>query len=206
MGIRESYRPVECVRGDGSRAGKPEGPASFAEEPERLAQEVSASAKAAADVPAASSKADDADTGAADGREDPEDLINHALIYIVDDTTMIGDMLSAAFRIKNLENVKVFSDGDEVLAAMFDEDGQLREIPDAIVCDTDMDRIGGPELYARIKSVCDSVGTVFVAMSGDPDKRKKWGDIPFFKKPFRLFEILDFVTDSLKKRGVQLRN
>ncbi len=138
--------------------------------------------------------------------QDMEEIVRNALIYVVDDDDIVRIMMGEGFKRCGFRHIKVFRDGDEVIPAMFDAGGKLREIPDVILCDTEMARMGGLELYKRIRLLGKTVQPLFVATSGNHNIREEWGDVPFIEKPFMISEVVKDVTHELKQKKGFLKN
>jgi len=135
-----------------------------------------------------------------------EMLIKKALIYVVDDELVMRILMDRALENAGFENIKLFADGDDVIKAIFDEDGRIREMPALIMSDTEMKRMGGLALYEKIKTINESARPLFLASSGNHNTQAKWGSVPFISKPFDIFEVTKMVAEELKRNGRFTKN
>lgn len=129
--------------------------------------------------------------------DEMEQLLRNKLIYVVDDMAPIGLILESELRRAGCERVRVFTDGADVLTAMFGPDGELLELPDLIVSDTEMPHMSGPAMHKRILAAGLPQNPALIAMSGDPEKVEAWGDIPFLEKPFKLELVFEKIKCEL---------
>lgn len=148
------------------------------------------------DKPAA--EVQEASMSAPDGKE-LEVRVKKALIYFVDDEPAMNIVLKRGFSRLGFENLRSFNDGDEVIAAMFDKGGAIRELPDVIISDTQMMRMGGLALYEKIKAI-EGLQPFFIAASGNGEFKEKWQDVPFILKPYDINEVACRVTKTLTSR------
>ena len=137
---------------------------------------------------------------------DAERILANALIYIVDDEAGIRRMLHRIFNDAGYKNIRMFEDGDEVLAAMFDPDGAVLELPDVILSDTNMERVSGPAMHRQIANANLERDPVVIALSGNSKNQDEWGKVIFMVKPFDNKEILAKVKDELIRCRAGLRN
>jgi CheY-like chemotaxis protein len=137
---------------------------------------------------------------ASDGSVEKE--IKKSLIYVVDDEDLLRILLSRILEKQGYGNYRVFSDGDEAASAIFSDDGTYHEIPDLIITDTEMKRMGGPALHEKLKSIPEQYRPAVIAASGNHFNKNAWDaeGVPFVSKPFDAASIASLTMEVLMKR------
>jgi DNA-binding NtrC family response regulator len=111
-----------------------------------------------------------------------------ANILVIDDDLhnleLLAEILTdAGYRVRTAR------DGVEALAAI------ARELPDAVVADIRMPRLGGSDLAAALRAQGVRIPTVLVSATAPPPGD---GAIPFVAKPFDLDHLLAIVERALQ--------
>ena len=116
-------------------------------------------------------------------------------VLIVDDEPDIAIILGELLGEEGLD-VRVVNDGREALAAMAEQP------PDLLITDLMMPRMDGHALIREMRGSAALRHIPIVVMSaGLMDQRLLAPDILFVPKPFELFDMLDRVSELLRKQG-----
>lgn len=141
-----------------------------------------------------------------------EELVRKAVIYVVDDDPFMRRLMFSGLKMFGFENIEVFDDGEDALnalAKLYDEKGRLKKGmrgPDMILSDTEMRKVGGLELYRKMKEMIRAELPLFIAFSGDHSKKEEWGSVPFVQKPYDFSQLQERIIGDLKARFGSLKN
>jgi FixJ family two-component response regulator len=120
---------------------------------------------------------------------------DESVVFVVDDDQVMLGALSSLFRSVGL-SVVTFQSATELLQH------QLPDVPSCLVLDIRLPRLSGLDLQAELRASGVMIPIIFITGHGDIPmsvRAMKAGAIDFLTKPFRDWEILDAVTDALKR-------
>ena len=120
---------------------------------------------------------------------------DESVVFVVDDDQVMLGALSSLFRSVGL-SVVTFESAAGLLQY------QLPDIPSCLVLDIRLPRLSGLDLQAELRASGVMIPIIFITGHGDIPmsvRAMKAGAIDFLTKPFRDWEILDAVTDALKR-------
>ena len=120
---------------------------------------------------------------------------DESVVFVVDDDQVMLGALSSLFRSVGL-SVVTFESAADLLQY------RLPDIPSCLVLDIRLPRLSGLDLQAELRASGVMIPIIFITGHGDIPmsvRAMKAGAIDFLTKPFRDWEILDAVTDALKR-------
>ena len=120
---------------------------------------------------------------------------DESVVFVVDDDQVVLSALSSLFRSVGL-SVVTFESAAELLQQ------RLPDVPSCLVLDIRLPRLSGLDLQAELRASGAMIPIIFITGHGDIPmsvRAMKAGAIDFLPKPFRDWEILDAVTDALKR-------
>jgi|WetSurMetagenome_2_1015567.scaffolds.fasta_scaffold136134_1 CheY-like chemotaxis protein len=146
-------------------------------------------------------------TGELRQREEREAILKNSLIYIVDNEPAMTRAIERLLKMSGFKNTRLFYDGDEVFPVIFSDDGTYHEIPDLVITDTEMKRVGGLALYERLKTIPDALRPAIIAVSGGNDQQKSWSkeEVSFIPKPFDR-GIMEISVDRVLRERLARKN
>jgi len=129
-----------------------------------------------------------------------------AIIWVADDEEPVRNLVPRFLRKRiGAEEVETFADGQELLDAYDKALAGEENLPDLILSDLRMPRMGGEKLLEHIKEKAKRL-PVFIIMSGNPTEEeikrlKEMGARSVLRKPFG-----DFQTDLIDPLKAALEN
>jgi len=143
-----------------------------------------------------------------------EQLLPSALIWVVDDEKVVGDIAERSLRvIGKYRNVSYFPDSEQALAR-FNESVGENKTPDLIISDFSMPGLNGGQMLEKIKEIADSSESIrcpaFLLMSGDPsvikpETLKELGIPEVISKPFNIREFSAIVRQRIEQHFEEFR-
>lgn len=111
-------------------------------------------------------------------------------VVIAEDELSIAHLLEEVLADEGYA-VKLAADGAEAL--------RLIEAvhPDLVVCDLMMPRMGGAEVWRRLKNNPDTAEVPFIFMSAAASRHEDFIDVPFLPKPFEIDHLLGLISRTL---------
>ena len=117
-------------------------------------------------------------------------------ILVVDDGLGHQKLVKKSLKIAGYENVHIFGDGSEVINQYVIENS---EIADLILSDTDMPRMGGLEMAAKLKSKGYEVPIIGMSAFPSKERKKEWiqvGAISFLDKSQIFSDEFLYIVDQ----------